>query len=137
MISIIFYIPSAQLGIRVSHNMADMETRKRETSALARLNAFKPLKRSMIITYNEEGHISVNGQPFEVVPVWKWRPGNELWQARSCFPVLLIALNTTYSFPHSIFRHLLLLPCGDIFITKLHIVHTPDFLRQIHSLSAA
>ena len=61
--------------------MADMETRKRETSALARLNAFKPLKRSMIITYNEEYHITVNGQPFEVVPVWKWMQENELWQA--------------------------------------------------------
>ena len=68
--------------------MVDMETRKRKTSALARLNAFKPLKRSLIITYNEEYHISVNGQPFEVVPVWKWMQENELWQAlpvsRSC-----------------------------------------------------
>ena len=35
----------------------------------------------MIITYNEEGYISVNGQPFEVVPVWKWMQENELWQA--------------------------------------------------------
>ena len=61
--------------------MADMETRKRETSALARLNAFKPLKRSLIITYNEEYHITVNAQTIEIVPVWKWILENELWQA--------------------------------------------------------
>lgn len=57
---------------------ADLETRKRETSALVKFNAFRPLKRSLIITYNEENLITVNGQTIEVVPVWRWMLENEL-----------------------------------------------------------
>ena len=72
-----FYIPSEQLGIQVSYSIADLETRKRETSALVKLNAFRPLKRSLIITYNEEDLITVNGQAIEVVPVWRWMLENE------------------------------------------------------------
>ena len=72
-----FYIPSKQLGIQVSYSIADLETRKRETSALVKLNAFRPLKRSLIITYNEEDLITVNGQTIEVVPVWRWMLENE------------------------------------------------------------
>ena len=67
-----FYVPSEQLGVQVCYNMLDTETREREISALVKLNVFKPLKRSLIITYNEEGSIIVNGQNIEIVPVWKW-----------------------------------------------------------------
>ncbi len=63
---------------QVSYSTADLETRKRETSALVKLNAFRPLKRSLIITYNEENLITVNGQTIEVVPVWRWMLENEL-----------------------------------------------------------
>ena len=63
---------------QVSYSTADLETCKRETSALVKFNAFRPLKRSLIITYNEEDLITVNGQTIEVVPVWRWMLENEL-----------------------------------------------------------
>ena len=63
---------------QVSYSTADLETCKRETSALVKFNAFRPLKRSLIITYNEENLITVNGQTIEVVPVWRWMLENEL-----------------------------------------------------------
>lgn len=67
-----FFVPSEQLGVQVSYNMVDTETREREISALVKLNAFKPLKRSIIITYNEESKITIGTQTIEIVPVWKW-----------------------------------------------------------------
>jgi len=72
-----FYVPSKQLGVQVSYSITDMETREREISALVKLNAFKPLKRSLIITYNEERNITVGDQTIEVIPVWKWMLENE------------------------------------------------------------
>lgn len=63
---------------QVSYSTADLETCKRETSALVKFNAFRPLKRSLIITYNEENLITINGQTIEVVPVWRWMLENEL-----------------------------------------------------------
>lgn len=67
-----FYVPSEQLGIQVSYSMTDPETRSREASALVKLNAFRPLKRLLIITYNEENNIVADGLTIEVIPVWKW-----------------------------------------------------------------
>ena len=67
-----FYVPSEQLGIQVSYSMTDPETRNREASALVKLNAFRQLKRLLIITYNEENNIVADGLTIEVIPVWKW-----------------------------------------------------------------
>ena len=67
-----FYIPSEQLGVQVSYNMIDQDTREREISALVKLNAFKLLKRSVIITYNEESSVVIGNQTIEIIPVWKW-----------------------------------------------------------------
>lgn len=67
-----FYVPSEQLGIQVSYSMTDPETRSREASALVKLNAFRQLKRLLIITYNEENNIVADGLTIEVIPVWKW-----------------------------------------------------------------
>lgn len=73
-----FYIPSERLGVQVSYNMIGQETREREISALVKLNAFKPLKRSIIITYNEEDVVVMGNQRIEIIPVWKWMlEGNE------------------------------------------------------------
>ena len=73
-----FYIPSEQLGVQVSYNMIGQETREREISALVKLNAFKPLKRSIIITYNEEDVVVMGNQRIEIIPVWRWMlEGNE------------------------------------------------------------
>ena len=49
------------------------ETFERETKALKQLDAFLPLKRMVIVTYDEEGSISLdNGKHIEVIPAWKW-----------------------------------------------------------------
>ena len=67
-----FYVPSEQLGIQVSNEMIDRETRECEISALVKLHAFKPLKHSLIITYNEESNITIGNQTIEIIPLWKW-----------------------------------------------------------------
>lgn len=67
-----FYIPAEQTGIQVSYDITDLETRERETSALVKLNAFKPLRQALIITYNDEQTITAKDLEIKVIPVWKW-----------------------------------------------------------------
>ena len=67
-----FYIPDEQLGIQVSYSIADTQTCNREITALLKLNAYKPLKRMLVITYNEENTLIKEGHTIEIVPVWKW-----------------------------------------------------------------
>ena len=67
-----FFVPSEQLGIQVSYSLASQETRDREVSALAKLHAFRPLKRALIITYNEEGTVVAGTLQVKIVPVWRW-----------------------------------------------------------------
>lgn len=72
-----FYVPSASLAIQVSYQMINQETREREISALVKLHAFKPLQRSLIITYNEENSLTIGNQTIEIVPIWKWMLEND------------------------------------------------------------
>lgn len=67
-----FYIPSGGLAIQSSYSIADYVTFERETKALVKLNAAFEIKRSIIITANEEKVIDVDGVKIEVLPVWKW-----------------------------------------------------------------
>ena len=49
------------------------ETFERESKALKQLDAFLPLKRMVIVTYDEEGTVPLdNGRRIEVIPAWKW-----------------------------------------------------------------
>lgn len=49
------------------------DTLERETKALKQLDAFIPLKRMVIVTYDEEGNVPLeNGKLIEVIPAWKW-----------------------------------------------------------------
>lgn len=49
------------------------DTFDRETKALKQLDGFLPLQRMVIVTYDEEGTVSLdNGKQIEVIPVWKW-----------------------------------------------------------------
>ena len=57
--------------------MINQETREREISALVKLHAFKPLQRSLIITYNEENSLTIGNQTIEIVPIWKWMLEND------------------------------------------------------------
>ena len=48
-------------------------TYDREVGALKKLNAFQPLTRMVIVTYDEETTIDIgSGQSIEVIPAWKW-----------------------------------------------------------------
>ena len=52
--------------------MTNADTRNREVTALLKLNAYKPLKRLLVITYSEEDTFEKDGLTVEIVPVWKW-----------------------------------------------------------------
>lgn len=67
-----FFIPEASLAIQASYSLIDPETRKREIAALTTLHKLHPLKKALIITYDEEETIEEEGVNIEVVPIWKW-----------------------------------------------------------------
>ena len=71
-IEVDFFLPGEQTAIQVSYSMASPSTADREMSALVKLNSYKPLKRALIVTYNEEKTIATGGIIIEVIPVWKW-----------------------------------------------------------------
>ncbi len=49
-----------------------MDTRKREVAALIALNKVYPIRKAIIITYDEEEIIEEDGITIEVIPIWKW-----------------------------------------------------------------
>lgn len=67
-----FYIPSEQADIQVSYEMLNADTRNHKVIALLKLNAYKPLKRLMIITYNKENTLPKKGLTIKIMPIWKW-----------------------------------------------------------------
>lgn len=71
-IEVDFYVPEEGYAIQVSYSLADEGTRKRELSALLGLHKVKPLKRAVIVTYDEEDSIELDGLHIDVEPVWKW-----------------------------------------------------------------
>lgn len=71
-IEIDFYVPSEDLAVQASYSITDISTRERETGALADFNKVFPLKRAVIITYDEEEIIVQGNLRIEVIPIWKW-----------------------------------------------------------------
>lgn len=71
-IEVDFYVPEEELAIQVSYSLEDADTRKRETSALVALHQLHPLRKAVIITYDEEETIEAEGLQIEVIPIWKW-----------------------------------------------------------------
>ena len=71
-IEVDFYVPEEGLAIQVSYTLEDADTRKRETSALVALHQLHPLRKAVIITYDEEETIEAEGLQIEVTPIWKW-----------------------------------------------------------------
>ncbi|MBQ0155760.1 MAG: ATP-binding protein [Bacteroidales bacterium] len=67
-----FYIPDDAIAIQASYSIQNTETRVREISALIALNKLYPLKRAIIITYDEEEIIEESNLTIEVIPIWKW-----------------------------------------------------------------
>lgn len=67
-----FYIPDDAIAIQASYSIQNTETKVREVSALIALNKLYPLKRAIIITYDEEEIIEESNLTIEVIPIWKW-----------------------------------------------------------------
>lgn len=69
-----FVIPEKEMAIQVCHTLGDddSETFKRETRSLIALAKRFPYKKLIIVTYDEEKSVFVNGYEIEVVPIWKW-----------------------------------------------------------------
>lgn len=68
-----FYIPSEQTAIQVSYSMTDTEgTFERETKALVKMQSRLEVKRNVIVTFEEEALITVDGIDIEVIPAWEF-----------------------------------------------------------------
>lgn len=72
-IEVDFYIPDEGYAVQASYTMADEDTRRREVNALRKFHAFNPLRRMVIVTYDEEETIELDSAAkIEVIPAWKW-----------------------------------------------------------------
>jgi len=68
-----FFIPDESYAIQVAYTIEDEDTRLREIDGLKKFHAFHPLKRMVIVTYDEEKKIELeNNGSIEVIPAWKW-----------------------------------------------------------------
>lgn len=69
-----FYIPDRDMAVQASLTIADDATRQRQVQALCALHKIRPLRRALIITYDDPEDIirSESGPEISVVPVWKW-----------------------------------------------------------------
>ena len=72
-IEVDFYIPDAALAIQVSYNPHKTdETWQRESTALIKLTKVLDCQRLLILSYDTEETVEINGKTIEVMPVWKW-----------------------------------------------------------------
>lgn len=72
-VEIDFYVPSENLAIQVSMQVLDdIDTKERETKAFAKLNAYIPDTKCILITNSEEATLDYDGIQIEIVPIWKW-----------------------------------------------------------------
>ena len=71
-IEVDFYVPDEGLAIQASFSLEDMDTRKREVAALITLNKVYPIRKAIIITYDEEEIIEEDGINIAVIPIWMW-----------------------------------------------------------------
>ena len=75
-IEVDFYVPDKGYAVQAAYSIlgdSSQDTYDREVGALKKLNAFQPLKRMVIVTYDEETTIDIaGGQSIEVIPAWKW-----------------------------------------------------------------
>ena len=71
-IEVDFCIPETGTAIQVSYRIDDIDTYEREVGGLIKfLKAFKQYK-GLIITWDTERQITVDGITVEVIPIWKW-----------------------------------------------------------------
>lgn len=72
-IEVDFYIPDESLAIQVSYNpLGTEDTWQREVSALIKLSKVLDCRKRIILTYDTEKTIDIDGLKIDVIPVWKW-----------------------------------------------------------------
>lgn len=75
-IEVDFLIVDEGYAVQVSYSIygdGKQETFDRESKALVQLDKYLSLNRMIIVTYDEEGVVTLdNGKQIEVIPVWKW-----------------------------------------------------------------
>ena len=71
-----FYIPEQKWAIQVCYSLNDIDTRKREITALSKLHKVLECERRTIFTFDEEQTIEDECGIIEIVPVWKWLLNN-------------------------------------------------------------
>lgn len=71
-IEVDFFIPDEQTAIQACYSINNPLTAERETEALLKLQKYVPLKRAVIITYNQQTTIQREDLTIEVLPIWKW-----------------------------------------------------------------
>ena len=67
-----FYVPHEGLAVQVSYSIDDPLTCEREMRALRKLSETFPVRKAVIVTYDEERTISEKSLEVEVWPIWKW-----------------------------------------------------------------
>lgn len=67
-----FVVPDMRLGVQVSYVMNDVETERREVSALLSVAKYLDLEQLVVITMDEERTIECDGRRIEVIPLWRW-----------------------------------------------------------------
>lgn len=76
-IEVDFYIPDESLAIQVSYNpLGSEDTWQRETSALVKLSKVLECRQRIILTYDMEKTIDIDGLKIDIIPVWKWMINN-------------------------------------------------------------
>ena len=69
-----FCVPKDGLLVQVCYRMVDDQTRTRELGALQKVAKFLKAQRCMVVTYDQEETVSVNGleKDIEIIPVYKF-----------------------------------------------------------------
>lgn len=67
-----FYVPEEGVAVQACYRMSDDATMQREMKALVALHGLHPLKRAVIVTYEDEKEVDYEGLKIEIAPVWKW-----------------------------------------------------------------
>ncbi|MBQ0052041.1 MAG: ATP-binding protein [Treponema sp.] len=67
-----FFVEESGEVIQVAYSVSNISSDKETRTLLEAAKTIKEAKRFIIITYEEEKEITVDGVKIEVIPVWKW-----------------------------------------------------------------
>lgn len=67
-----FYVPKEELAVQVACSVSDELTLKRVTCALKKLSNFQKVSKAVIVTLEQEEHISSGNLEIDLIPTAKW-----------------------------------------------------------------